>query len=480
MRPFFYPRSIAVVGVSKNPAGVGTSMVMALRRFGFSGEIYPVNPRLTELLGLRVYPSISAIPGEVDFAKVYVPTAAVLDVMKECRQKGVPAVEVFTGGFSEINTAEGRKLESELTALAGGGMRIIGPNCFGVYSPGGGVTQIPGVNYPSESGSMGFLSQSGGLSEDVFRYAGDYGLRFTHGISYGNACDINEVDLLKYFEADPNTGIIGAYLEGVKSGIEFLGVVRRLALKKPLVIWKGGLTPSGARVAASHTGSLAGDAKIWSAIFRQTGAVQVHSVEELLDTASAFYHLPPQADPRVAAVCGGGGVGVAFSDACYREGLTMAELSREVQDKIAAFLAPLGTSAHNPVDVGPPFPPGEALEGIMENLAASGQAGSIILDKVTPSIELREVMGYAEQIPWEEKPWLSEIPVRITKKYGIPVIVVMREGGDRPGGMSCEAERRRLRRFYQDQGIAVYPTIERAMNSLRRMITYYRAQALSE
>jgi acyl-CoA synthetase (NDP forming) len=481
LKPFFYPRSIAVVGVSQNLAGVGTSMVRALQRFGFRGAIYPINPRLTELLGLTVYPSVSDIPGEVDFARVYVPTAAALGVIKECRQKGITAVEVFTGGFSEIGTDEGRQLEAELASLAGNGMRVIGPNCFGVYSPGGGVTQIPGENYQRESGSMAFLSQSGGLSEDVFRYAIDYGLKFSQGISYGNACDVNEIDLLRYFEADQNTSVITAYLEGVKSGIEFLGLVRRLVLKKPLVIWKGGLSPSGARAAASHTGSLAGSDKVWSALFQQTGAVQVYSLEELLDTASAFYHLPPQTDSRVAVVCGGGGVGVAFSDSCYREGLTMAELSQEVQDKIATFLAPLGTNAHNPIDVGPPFPPGEALEGIMENLAATGQVGSIVLDKVTPSIEMRKVMGYTEQIAWKEKPWLSEIPVRMAKKYGIPVIVVLRGGGDKLGNLSCETERKRLRDYYFENGVGVYPNMERALKSLGRMIRYYqRRQAACE
>jgi acyl-CoA synthetase (NDP forming) len=474
LKPFFYPRSIAVVGVSKNPAGVGTCMVRALRRFGFKGDIYPVNPKMTELMGLQVYPSISDIPGEVDFARLYVPAVAALDIIRECRQKGIPAVEIFTGGFSEIGTDEGRKLESALASQADAGFRIIGPNCFGVYSPEGGVTQIPGENYQKESGALGFLSQSGGLSEDVFRYAIDYGLKFTHGVSYGNACDINEIDLLKYFEADPNTRIVSAYLEGVKNGKEFMSVARTLALKKPLIIWKGGLTPSGSRVAASHTGSLAGNEMVWSAIFRQTGAVRVNGLEELLDTSLAFYHLPPQTDSGVALVCGGGGVGVAFADSCYREGLVMAELSREVKDKIAGCLAPLGTSAHNPIDVGPPFPQGENLEKIMDTLASSGQVGSIILDKVSPSVRSREIMGYADQIGWEDNPGLSEIPVKIAKKYNIPVIVILREGGEKPDSLSWEKERRRLRDYYLENGVGVYPTIDRALKSLGRMIRYYR------
>jgi len=474
LKSFFYPRSIAVVGVSKNPAGVGTCMVRALQRFGFKGDIYPVNPKMTELMGLKVYPSISEIPGEIDFARLYVPTAAALDIVRECRQKGIPAVEIFTGGFSEIGTDEGRKLEAELSTQAGNGLRIIGPNCFGVYSPGGGVTQIPGENYQKDSGSLGFLSQSGGLSEDVFRYSVDYGLKFTHGISYGNAIDVNEIDLLKYFDADPNTRVVSAYLEGVKNGKEFMSVARTLAVKKPLIIWKGGLTPSGSRVAASHTGSLAGSEKVWSAIFRQTGAVRVNNIEELLDTASAFCNLPPQTDLGVAFICGGGGVGVAFGDSCYREGLAVAELSRAVKNKIAGYLAPLGTSANNPIDVGPPFPQAENLEKIMDALASSGQVGSIILEKVFPSIKAREVIGYTDQIGWEDDPGISEIPVRIAKKYKIPVIMVLREGGEKPGILSWEEERRRLRDYYLENNVGVYPTTDRALKSLGRMIRYYR------
>jgi acyl-CoA synthetase (NDP forming) len=474
LKPFFYPRSMAVVGVSQNPAGVGSSMVKALQRFGFRGAIYPVNPRLKELFGLPVFPSVLAIPGEVDFARIYVPAMSALSVVQECRQKGIPAVEIFTGGFKETGTDEGRKLESELAALAGNGMRIIGPNCFGVYSPGGGVTQIPGENYQHEGGSLGFFSQSGGLSEDVFRFAREYGIRFSEAVSYGNACDVDETDLLRYFEADPNTDIVTAYLEGVKRGREFFDITRRLTRRKPLIIWKGGLTPSGARVAVSHTGSLAGSEEVWAALFRQTGAVPVHSLEELLDTASAFYHLPPQTDPRVGVVCGGGGIGVAFSDACYREGLVLAEFSQGVQQKIASFLTPLGTNAHNPVDVGPPFPSAETLEGILNNLAASEEVGSIVLDKVTPSVKMRQLMGYTQQIGWEDKPWLEEIPVKIAQKWGILVIVVLPEGGDIPGNLLYAAERRRLRDYYLEHGVAVYPTAERALKSLGRMVCYYR------
>jgi acyl-CoA synthetase (NDP forming) len=165
---------------------------------------------------------------------------------------------------------------------------------------------------------------------------------------------------------------------------------------------------------------------------------------------------------------------VSFADSCYREGLIMADLPKKIKDKIAGYLAPLGTSADNPIDVGPPFPQGENLENIMDVLASSGLVGSIILDKVFPSVESRVAMGYTEQIAWVDKPELSEVPIKIAKKYGIPVIVILRGGGEKPSELSWEKERRRLRDYYLENGIGVYPTSDRALKSLGRMIRYYR------
>jgi acyl-CoA synthetase (NDP forming) len=187
----------------------------------------------------------------------------VAGVVKQCRKRGIPAVVVMTAGFSETATAEGSSLEQELAGLSGGGMRIIGPNCFGIYSPEGGLTQLPGANYPQERGGMALLSQSGGVSVEFCRLSRDYGIRLSQAVSYGNAIDITEADLLRYFEAGPKTRIIAAYIEGVRHGRDFFDIMRRVTPKKPVIVWKGGLTPSGAQAAMSHTASLSGSEKIW-------------------------------------------------------------------------------------------------------------------------------------------------------------------------------------------------------------------------
>lgn len=474
LRPFFYPKAVAVVGVSPDTTKFGSRLCRSIQQFGFQGRLYPVSTRGTEFFGLKVYPSIAAIPTPVDLACICVPAPLVVDAVRQCRERGVPAVVVLTAGFTETATAEGSRLEKDLASLSGNGLRIIGPNCFGIYSPGGGITQLPGADYPQESGPVGLIAQSGGVSVEFCRLSRSHGIRLSQAVSYGNACDITEAELLRYFEADPHTRVIAAYIEGVKKGREFFEAMQRVAPRKPVIVWKGGLTPSGARAAMSHTASLSGTEEMWAALFRQTGAIRVHSLEELLDTVSALHHLPPLTDPRVGVVCGGGGISVASSDSCYREGLELATLSAGVQERLASILAPAGTSPRNPVDTGSPTPPTGLLRDILSTLAASGDVGSIIIDRVALSTRMRLRLGATEDGEQEGGRELTELPVKVHRRWGIPVVVVLREGDDPPGKLSWESERRRLRSYYQKKGIPVYPTVERAMKALGRAFAYYR------
>lgn len=472
MECFFHPRSLAIVGVSSDPSKFGNILLRAIRDFGYEGQIYPINPKLKQAEGYTAYPSILSIPGKVDAAYICTGATTVISAVKECKEKGIPAITILSAGFKETGTEEGRKLEEEVKILAGDGLHIIGPNCFGVHCPAGGITQISGENNPRESGPLGIISQSGGLSEEICRAAKDNCMNVSMVTSYGNACDITEAELLRYLEADENTKIIGAYIEGTRKGREFFSILQRLVPKKPVIIFKGGLTPSGARMVSSHTASLGGSEQIWNAIFKQTGATRVDTFEELMDTASAFYHLPTQTDNRIALICGGGGVSVAATDACYYAGLQMASLSDDLRNKIAKLLPPVGSSANNPVDVAVPFPPAEVVKGIAELLASSGEVGSIILDKVTLSSRLRKLFGYSSQIIGKEKAWLKDIPVIIAKKYRLPVIVVLREGGSALGKADVEAENHRLSAYYRQNGVAVYPNVQRALKSLGKVIAY--------
>lgn len=474
LRPLFFARSIAVVGVSRDLWKTGTTMLRSLQRFGFAGPLYPIGRGGGQLLGLDVYQSVLDVPGPVDLACLFIPAVAMVGTLRECRQKGVRAVIAFTSGLSETGTEEGIALEAEIAAELDGTFRLVGPNCLGIYCPAGKVTQHPGEGYARQSGEVAFIAQSGGLSEDFARAAPNFGFYVSKLVSYGNAVDVNEADLLEYMEADPDTSIIGMYIEGPRNGRKFAEVLRRVAPEKPVVIWKSGVTPQGAQAASSHTGSLSGNLEVWRALLHQAGAVQVESQEEQLDALSAFHFLPPHADLRVGYVCAGGGNSVAAADASYRAGLTLPHMTPPVRDAIAALLPPVGSTATNPVDVLAPCPTAPVVRGVMEVMAGSGEVGAIILDKIVMSSELRRLENYAEQLEREDEPWLSDIPIKIREKFGLPVIVVLRENLDPMRGADIEAERLRLRRYYQDNGVAVYPTAERAFRALGHVVRYYR------
>ena len=474
LRPLFYPRSVAVVGVSQDSWKPGSTMLRALGGFGFPGRLFPVGSRGGELMGLEVRPSIAALPEVVDLALLFVPAQALPSVVRECREKGVRAIIAFTGGFSEAGTEEGRALESELVKQFDGTFRMVGPNCLGVYCPAGGMTQHPGAGYSRTSGDVSFIAQSGGLSEEFARSAPNFGFYASKVVSYGNACDVNEADLLEYMEVDPATNVVGMYIEGPRDGRRLLGVLKRITTKKPVVVWKGGLTPQGAAAAGSHTGSMAGSLEVWEAAMRQGGAVQVGGMEELVDTLAAFHFLPGHRDPRVGYVCQGGGNSVSGSDASYRAGLTLPRLSPETSAKVASFLPPVGSSATNPIDTMAPFPSAPELKGILEAVAGSGEVGAIILDKIVMSTELRRLMHYSDQSPTEDEPWLSEIPIDVRRSHNIPVVVVLRGDLDPGGDLALEAESMRLRRYYQNNGIAVYPTADRAFRALGHVVGHYR------
>ncbi len=474
MRPFFHPSAVAVAGVSRESWKFGSAMFDAIRSFDSTISVYPVSSRITEFMGEKVYPSISDLPKEVDLVIICLPAALVPEAVRECSTKGILAVEVISSGFGETGTTDGKRLEAELGSLAGSGIRIIGPNCFGVYSPAGGITIMPGKDYPRTSGAVSFLAQSGAITDNFCKLSRDHGFYINQAVSYGNACDINEVDLSKYFFADEKTSIVAAYIEGVKAGKSFFEAVQNLAAAKPTIIWKAGLSPGGARAAASHTGSLAGSDAAWTAFFKQTGAIQALSLEELLDTVSAFYHLPASSDDTVAVICGAGGFGVAASDACHRAGLTLATFDEATRLKLGSNLPPTSSGPGNPLDCMNPFPRPAMLADILETVAGSGSAGSIIIDKIVMSVTMRQLLGQDKRTGRKDEPWLEELPVRIRSQYKMPVLVVLREGGEPFEELSYETERRRLRKYYQENGVAVYPTTQRAFDALAKMIRYHQ------
>nr|HOO47703.1 CoA-binding protein [Deltaproteobacteria bacterium] len=302
----FHPKNIAIIGVSSKGSMFGSGIFNSLSAIGFEGGIYPVNPKGGEFNGRRLYENIGEIPAEIDFAIIAVPAERVPAALEECRTAGVAGVEILSAGFSETDTQRGRELEEEIRRIAARGIRVVGPNCFGIYCPASGLTLLPGPDLSRQSGHVAFLSQSGGMSIDFAHIGKWMGVRFSKVISFGNGADLRETELLEYLGDDPETKVIGMYIEGVKDGRGFFEVLKSVAAKKPVIINKGGLSQAGSRAVASHTASMGGSKVIWESLLRQAGAVQVDDLWEMAHTCLVFSHLPERVC-RGITIAGGGG-----------------------------------------------------------------------------------------------------------------------------------------------------------------------------
>jgi acyl-CoA synthetase (NDP forming) len=476
LRPLFYPRTMAVAGVSRDKAKFGTVFLRALLDFGFKGKIYPVHPEGGEILGLKAYPSVRDIAEPVDLAAIMVPAPLVPVVLEDCLAKGVPGAEVFTSGFSETGDERAAALGRELTRIARRGIRIVGPNCFGIYCPAGGLTLLPGGNFQRASGPVGFISQSGGHAVEFAREGRGRGIRFSKVISYGNGCDLNESDLLEYMAQDDETRIVAMYLEGPREGRRFARLVKDLAPRKPVIIWKAGLTRTGGRAVHSHTASLAGEEAVWQAFFRQTAAVPVRDLEELGDTILAFMHLPPSTGRRVGVVAGGGGLSVAAADTCDRLGLEVPSFDDGAEAKLKEALPAAGTSLRNPLDMGVPLVPAPVFEHVLEIVAASQSVDTIIGTQ-----GMFHVLGGKFGPPRDQKEAflraLVEVPARVRDRLGKPIVIVLPVDGDEVEMIEAERGRRKIRDQYLRLGIPAYPTLERAARAVANVATYYAKTA---
>lgn len=345
----FHPRSVVVAGISSKGGGIALALLAPLLRCGFKGRVYALNPKGGEFWGMNIHSSLKDIPGPVDYVIVCIPAHLTPQLMEDCVAKGVKVVSIFTAGFSELGDAEGAKLEARIVEIARrGGIRVLGPNCWGIYNPKENLCFAH--DFPIEAGNVGFLGQSGGNSGYAVRIGCVRGLRFSKVVSYGNACDIDESDLLEYFAHDTETKIIGAYIEGVKDGRRFLAALEEAARAKPVIIIKGGRKKAGAEAAASHTGVLVSSETIWDTLLKQKGVISVDSIDEMVDVALAFCNMPVPRGRNTAIIGGGGGAAVLTTDACERAGLIVPTFSPEIRQKLQKLLPPVGTILRNPID----------------------------------------------------------------------------------------------------------------------------------
>ena len=465
-----HPRSVAVVGASTNTGSWGYAYVDHLVEYGFGGDIYPVNPRYSEVAGYPCYPSVKDIPGHVDYVISCVPAGSVLDMIADCAAKGVRAIHLYTARFSETGRGDAAALEQEILARARqAGIRLIGPNCMGLYYPGHGISF--GYRLPKESGPVGMLSQSGGGASSFALMAGKRGVRFSKVFSYGNALDLNECDYLDYLAGDPDTKVITIYAEGIRDGRRFVESLRRAAAVKPVIVIKGGRGESGTRAVASHTASLAGTAAAWVALIRQAGAIPAANFDEMADLAVSFCFLPPIMGPRVGIAGGGGGPSVLAADECEEAGLDVAPLPDEIRLELKARGSDIWDWISNPVDVSIIGGPGVSDLDMLRLMGASDDFDLLIgLVNDTTMLTLARREGIEFRLGY-----VSEGYRKVKQEVGKPFLAVLADdgsGSDLYGNWSGQAISQ-VRTDLIAAGIPFYPTIGRAAVAVRKVIDYY-------
>jgi acyl-CoA synthetase (NDP forming) len=465
----FKPRAIALAGVSADTGRSGPAQwyLMSLVKFGYQGKIYPLHPAGGEIHGLKVYKNMAEIPGEVDYAVSAIPARHTPQLIRDCAAKGVKAVHLFTSGYSEIEDVAGRQLEEEVLQIAReGGVRLIGPNCMGIYCPSAGLTfagDYPDqAGFPSRSGPLGLISQSGGNCIYCIREASERGVFFSKTISYGNAADLNECDFLDYLTDDPDTKIIAMYIEGIKDGGRFKRVLSRAVKAKPVIIYKAGNTETGARTCASHTSAIAGSAAIWKAFLNQLGVIQVASMSELIDISIALAFMPVPGGRNIVVAGSGGGVGVQAADDITGAGLNLPVLPVELRRTLhSIYGTEAGSIFRNPVDI-PPLGSKEHYVKAIRSIADSKDADVIILQFPL------DLWALARRAVLMER--FMDVVTGLKEVVEKPLAVVLHN--------SVTLQARRLeeeaRSKFAALGLPVFPSISRAASAINRYIWYNR------
>ncbi|MGA2192477.1 MAG: acetate--CoA ligase alpha subunit, partial [Nitrospirota bacterium] len=450
---FFYPKSVAVVGASKDPQKVGYSILKNLRDNGYEGKLFPVNPNAKKILGLKCYPDLISIPDEVDLAVITIPRNFVIDVIKSCGKKKIRAAIIITAGFKETGE-EGHVIEEQLLEVAAlSGVRILGPNCLGLINTRTGLNASFAPLMPNK-GHIAFFSQSGALCTAILDWSLVRGVGFSKFISLGNKADISELDMMEYLADDEDTNVILGYIEGISSGREFMDKALKTVKKTPLIITKGGSTAAGARAASSHTGSLAGSERAFEAVFKQTGILRAETIEELFNFALAFSNNPIPKGPNLAIVTNAGGPGIIAADACERSTAKMAELRASTVAKLRKSLPP-SAGFFNPVDV-----IGDAradrytaaLEAVLDD---PGVDGALVI--LTPQA-MTEVEKTAEAV------------LQIKSRSPKPVLAAFMGGKSVRKGVE----------ILRQGGVPTYPYPESGVKSFEALVRYHESRERPE
>ncbi len=430
LRSFFHPSSVAVIGASDAEGKLGHEILRNLIEGGFPGALYPINPKAERILGLTCFKNVKDIPDQVDMAVVIIPARMVPQAIRDCGEKGVKGAVIVSGGFSEAGPA-GEELQKELIRVASEyEIRMIGPNCQGINNPHHALC----ASWPllTMKGRVAVISQSGTVGAAMMDWFSVEELGVSSFVSLGNRADIDEVDLIEYFENDPNTKVIAAYIEGVRDASRFRDVLQ--SMTKPLVILKSGRTPRGRVAAESHTKSLAGADAIYSSLFRRHGVCRAESIEELYDFSKAFAYLKPPSGNNILFITTSGGSAILATDTAEREGLSVSRLPGELAAQLEGIIPPHAIKA-NPLDL-----TGDANAGMFQEVIQRARPFYDTLGIIFGD----PIIGASEVVT----PDANEVVIFL-------------------GGAEVErTERQRMHR----KGIPVFPTPERAISALAQLI----------
>jgi acyl-CoA synthetase (NDP forming) len=465
-RPLFEPKTVAVVGASTKGGTLPNVFIRRIRELGYSGTIYPIHPSAENIDGLKAYRTLGDTPQPVDYAYVAIAAAQVPPLLETARGR-VRFAQVISSGFGEVD--EGRELQDALVAAArAGGMRLIGPNCLGIHTPRGRVTFAEIGS--AETGPVGVVSQSGGLGTDIIRRGLTRGLKFSGLVTVGNCADIAANDLLEFYLADPQTRVIGLYLETAGDGRRLFELLRGARARKPVVILKGGRTRQGRAAAVSHTGSLAGDDRAWVALSKQTGCVMVDTLDGFIDALLAFQALavrPRHPTRRVVLFGNGGGASVLATDQLSRIGLDVETFETQTVNALARLKLPPGTSITNPVDtpVGTlQQEDGRVAEKILEVIYGSGRPDALVMH-----LNLSAFVGRTKDEVLDN---LVQAALRVQARYPgqAHFVLVLRSDGE----PVLEERKRAFRSRAVALGVPVYDEIASAGAALAALAFHER------
>ncbi len=463
----FHPRSIAIAGVSarENAGFGGGGFVQSLMDVGFQGPIYLIHPTAPAIRGLKCYKSLRDIDDEIDYVISSVPARVVPALLEDCIAKHVKVLHLFTAGFTETGDVERAKMEQSIVARAReAGIRMIGPNCMGLYVPASRLAMMGGQ--PPEPGHTGMVSQSGMNAGEFVRHALPHGVRCSKVISFGNGADLKAADFFDYLADDPETETIVAYLEGIQDGPRLAQALRKAGAKKPVAILKSGRTEAGSRAASSHTASLAGSLAVFDGLCKQAGVIRVESLEALVDMATTFQFVKQLRGPNVAVVGGGGGASVLAADDLDAAGMKVPALLPETQAELAKVTAEAGTSIRNPIDT-MSMADEESFHATLMPCAMAPNI-DVVLYHMSVGMGPMGGRGNIDMRARMEKQasGLSEIQ----EKAGKPVVVVIRPSLT-PDAMAVSVA---FQEACWKQGLATYGSMSRAAHALANLLEWQR------